>query len=435
MDQKPDFSKTSSKLFHNIKNNVIMTFFKIRLLMRMTSAGLRMINRIVPKKDRQVIFQSVPDFSGNPKFFYEYLKSKPLENEYDPIWITEEENIAIWLNQNGIRAYSRKDFRWLIIFLRSRYIVVSHGNYSTIKASNQILVDLWHGMPLKAMGFVDNGETKESLVNFKRSSDSKDILIATSKNIKNALVSCFYIDPRKVYVTGQPRNDKLFSDGSRELLEHLTKTEIHKYSKVVLFAPTFRVWSKINRVEGRSQIQNLFGFEDYSTQKFQDFICQKRILFLLKLHPFEEEYVLSHYQLPRNIVLIKSGFLQENFADLYEILGAVDILITDYSSIYFDFLLLNRPILFVPTDVKDYTRNRGFVLEPYNFWTPGPKATTFNDFLRELTKCIDDPEYYQSERTVINNLINTYQDGGSCKRVFDVVEKLGSRVTVGNRNY
>lgn len=65
--------------------------------------------------------------------------------------------------------------------------------------------------------------------------------------------------------------------------------------------------------------------------------------------------------------------------DFYNILNAVDILITDYSSIYFDFLLLDRPIIFTPIDYEEYKHNRGFLLEPFDFWAPGDKCFCYED--------------------------------------------------------
>lgn len=399
--------------------------FGRHLLNGLIYPGLRILNRIIPKKRNQILFTSDPDFSDNSRAFFEYLNSNNIGNEYNLVWISRDEKVAARLNKRDIQAYSQKNIRWLICLFRSRYIVGCHGTYSTIKARNQIFIELWHGMPLKAVGFVDSLETKNSLANLKKVSDAKDILISTSKTTKNALISCFYMDPRKVYITGQPRNDNLYTKDARSILSDLIKRDLSQYRKIVLFTPTFRVWSEKNRIEVHTRKNNLFNFDDYFAQEFQHFIEENNLLFLLKLHPYEEEYVLSRFQPQDNVVVITSSCLQEKFIDLYHILGAVDVLITDYSSIYFDFLLLNRSILFVPTDLEEYCHSRGFAMEPYDFWTPGPKATTFRDFLRELKRCIDDPTYYESERRVVNDLINQYQDGNSCKRVLEVMRELG----------
>ena len=98
-------------------------------------------------------------------------------------------------------------------------------------------------------------------------------------------------------------------------------------------------------------------------------------------------------------------------------------MITDYSSVYFDFLLLDRPIIFIPFDIKEYSK-RGFALEPYDFWTPGPKVYSLNELIKELKVFINNPEYYNKERKTVNHLVNTYKDGKSCERVWNLIEKL-----------
>jgi CDP-glycerol glycerophosphotransferase (TagB/SpsB family) len=159
---------------------------------------------------------------------------------------------------------------------------------------------------------------------------------------------------------------------------------------------------------------------------FNEFLKNNNLLFVLKLHPFEEKYWLSQdifKELNGNIVILKTGHLTGQLISIYEVLKDFDILITDYSSIYFDFLLLNKPIIFLPLDLEQYTKTRGFSLEPYDFWAPGPKATTIEELIDEIQKCIADPTYYEKERKTINNLINQFQDGCSCERVWAQIQR------------
>jgi len=110
--------------------------------------------------------------------------------------------------------------------------------------------------------------------------------------------------------------------------------------------------------------------------------------------------------------------------DLYQVLPYTDVLITDYSSIYFDYLLLDKPIIFTPSDIEDYSRNRGLLLEPYDYWTPGPKCYDQDTLQYEISKSINDCEYYQRERLELKNIFHKYQDGKSTKRVTQFIERL-----------
>lgn len=125
--------------------------------------------------------------------------------------------------------------------------------------------------------------------------------------------------------------------------------------------------------------------------------------------------------LPENIRILTAAELQRSSVDLYEILRAFDALITDYSSVYFDYLLLERPILFMVPDLETYQRVRGFSLEPIEFWMPGPKAGNVGDLVRELERLLDDKHYWQHERETVNKLVNSYRDAGSSERVCQAI--------------
>ncbi|NMC62356.1 MAG: glycosyl transferase, partial [SAR324 cluster bacterium] len=162
---------------------------------------------------------------------------------------------------------------------------------------------------------------------------------------------------------------------------------------------------------------------------FKDFLISNDIVFICKLHPFEEKLFVGKFSGNHNrFLLISNKTLVENDIDLYRLIGSVDLLITDYSSVYFDYLLLNKPMVFTPTDLEEYEKKRGFLLEPYGFWTPGPKATNQQQLQDEILRSLEDPDYYRKERETINNIINHYKDDRSCERVTQLImEKLNRK--------
>lgn len=375
---------------------------------------LRILNIITPKKHNRILFASIPDYSDNAKALYEYTTMNQTYQQYDVVWLVSDPEILQTLTRKGVKAYFEKSIRGLYSIFRAKYIIGTHNHYSRIKVRNQYLVNLWHGVPLKAMGYADGLETEGALNDFRRGGEADNILIATSEIAKNALITSFLIDPRKVVITGQPRNDYLFITHKEEKLAELLNKDVSKYSRLLLYMPTFRVG--YGRVEGTTKHLDVL-----KSEVFNKFLSDNNILFVLKLHPFEEKYWLSQdnfKQYNTNIAILKTECLTTHLVCIYELLKDFDILITDYSSIYFDFLLLNRPIIFLPLDLEEYAQTRGFLLEPYDFWTPGPKATTVERLIEEIQKCISDPAYYERERNTVNNLINHYQDGGSCERVW-----------------
>lgn len=382
--------------------------------------GLRTLNTIIPKKNNQILFASIPDYSDNAKALYKYIIANHIHQQYDLIWLVNDPETLQLLTQRGVKAHLERSFHGLCSLFRSKYVIGTHNHYCGIKAKNQYLVNLWHGVPLKTLGYLKCLETEEALKAIKKGGEADDILIATSSVVRNALVTSFLIDPRKVVITGQPRNDYLFVTSEEQRLAKLLNRDLSRYDKLILYMPTFRV--DHSRVEGTTR-----HLDFLRSELFNKFLKDNNILFVLKLHPFEEKYWLSQdgfNQCNGNIVILKTEHLTTNLSTIYEVLKDFDILITDYSSIYFDFLLLNRPIIFLPLDLEEYAKTRGFLLEPYDFWAPGPKATTVEMLIDEIQKCISDPTYYEKERITVNNLINQFQDGNSCERVWKEILRM-----------
>ncbi len=339
-------------------------------------------------------------------------------DQFELIWIIKERKNLHNLKEIGIKAFYERDFFGIFYILRSKFIIGTHSDYCSIKSNNQYLIDLWHGMPLKAMGFSDNLETPHTLKSIYQVGKSDNFLIASSRIMKNALIASFLIDPRKVIITGQPRNDKLFLQNENKILNNININTTN-YNTLILFAPTFRSWG--NRVEGIPEYLKIF-----ESNKFINFLKEKKILLILKLHPYDEEIIQKQLIIRDydNINLITNDILEKNFLDIYDILSNFDILITDYSSIFFDFLLLNKPLIFYSPDIDQYSSIRGFLLEPYDFWTPGPKVKDIDCLIEEITKSIMIPGYYKYERNIINSIVNKYTDGKSCERVWKFIETV-----------
>lgn len=384
----------------------------------------RFINRLIPKNENLILFESVPDFADNANAMFHYLNNNPeIKAKYSLVWLMNDEKMLKQFQKKGIKAFPKYNLKGIINLIRSKYLFVTHNENGNLKSNNQNLINLWHGMPLKSMGFFKESESNTRLKFLKSSFKSNDFLISTSIIMKSAFASSFQIDPRKVHITGQPRNDKLFYN-VKSNISTLFKVDLSKYDKIVLFCPTFRSSTSTANNSVLEKKKNIFDFRDFDEKHFCNFLKKKNILLILTFHPFDEKYYISEFNenfKQDNIILLTKEMLKKRFFDLYDILGAIDILITDYSSVYFDFLLLDRPIIFTPTDFNQYSEERGFLFEPYDFWAPGPKVKSYKNFIKEIQKCVDNPRYYKNERKIVNDIVNHYQDDKSCKRVYDLV--------------
>ena len=148
----------------------------------------------------------------------------------------------------------------------------------------------------------------------------------------------------------------------------------------------------------------------------------KNALLICKPHP-NDEGVFSTYNGERIHVVLNDDLRRENVT-LYDFLNTVDILITDYSSIYFDYLLLNRPIIFHMPDLEEYREKRGFILDPLEEWIPGDVSISDNELVYALMDAIDRPEKWEEDRVRLRRLLFKHTDGKSSERVCDLVLRL-----------
>jgi CDP-glycerol glycerophosphotransferase (TagB/SpsB family) len=124
------------------------------------------------------------------------------------------------------------------------------------------------------------------------------------------------------------------------------------------------------------------------------------------------------------IFFIDESLLASHKFDLYELLSSADVLITDYSSVYFDFLLLDKPIVFVRTDRSSYQSNRGFLVEPDGYWSPGLCSYTQEDIEYNILLSIDQPYKFSEERLNLSRSVHAFQDNESSGRVKCLLDKM-----------
>lgn len=316
-------------------------------------------------------------------------------------------------SSNGRLAKFKSVFKKYWSVFRSKLVITTHGFYRL--RSDTTMLNLWHGVPIKSMSLMH--KTKNDAIGL----IDDDYFLSTSPFFNTIMNACIGITVDKYYIAGYPRNDYLFKENGLTNLNYLLETKLQ--GKIVLYMPTYR------SVDSRGETnKTLFGYPDFDMNRFRTFLSENDITFLVKLHPNDEQLILGN--IPDNVndrvILIKSDDLEKKKMDLYKIINAVDLLITDYSSIYFDFLLLDRPIIFTPMDLDEYRSNPGLLLEPYEFWTPGYKCLNQSDLQEKILLELRDGGSYGKERSVIKNIVHKYQDAYSTKRVLDLIHEIMS---------
>jgi len=368
------------------------------LIYKILDIFLKLLVIIIPVKKNKILFLSKVSTGSNTT-----IVAARIKEERPELTIVEMDR---GYKFEGIRTWLKEKIRLYYHALTSKIIVTTHG--PLIKTHKNININLWHAFPTKKTGLMLDD------ISVRRIQNSTDYFLSYSTFSSVLLNSRNGIKGSKYIELGSPRNDYLF-ENNRHKFNYLDK---YRGSKIVYYLPTYREQEHEIKFPSKYLRFPLFNFE-----KFNNFLRDNGINFIVKFHPKEEHKMLNSIDFAKysNIILLKEEYLDEGFTDFYEILPHSDILITDYLSIYADYLLLDKPMIFTPTDIEEYNQDRGLLLEPYEFWRPGPICMRQENLQEELLKCLNDNNYYEKEREIIKMIFHKYDDGKSTERVIDFI--------------
>lgn len=326
----------------NYVYNIINIFLKILI--------------IFPKNKKIWIFGAWhgDKYADNSRYFYEYLKNNDISQKIKLIWITKNKKLIKKLdNKNEI--YFNNSLKGIWYRLRAGIIFYTNGmqDFGNIDLSaGSYKVALWHGMPLKKMYFASNKFEQSKVIKLTRilknkfySKVDRNLTIATSNECKEKLKECFsFCKNNKFIISGQPRNDILINKNINFSLENVIETDnnLNKFSKIITYMPTYRNIEKLKK-EQIKRIETLL-----QDRKLQKFLKENNILFIVKLH-----YLM---ELDKNLSSENIIFLNDSKVECTQkLLKLTDILITDYSSVFIDFVLQEeKNTIFYGYDSKEY---------------------------------------------------------------------------------
>jgi CDP-glycerol glycerophosphotransferase (TagB/SpsB family) len=309
------------------------------------------------------------------------------------------------INMSGIKAnklYSCWGF-WKLA--TSKFVVQDQGDcLEPLKylSKKQKKIQMWHGIPMKKLNH---------LVGMKY-----DWMISTSKfvnetSLKDVITADEYSD------LGYPRNDLLLKEhDDLDLIlcdlkiYNLAKNSFGSDKKIVVYMPTHRE-SATSIGQATTPLLPL-NLEDLDT-----FCVKNSIIFILKLHPFVMQFQ-KDFDSPKGFTNV---YFHSTQGDIYPILKYTDLLVTDYSSIYFDFLLLDRPIVFYDYDYEEYSSNMGGFFYNYDENAPGIKVKTQSDVQEAILQSLNEEDSFAEQRKLVSNRFHTYQDTHSSNRIIDSI--------------
>lgn len=300
-------------------------------------------------EDRVILYEAYhgKSFTCNPlAIFLAFEKRTDFDQFLHIIVVNEKDSFVDALpKRKNIKFVAVDNDLYLRYLATAKYLINNTSfPYYFIKREGQVYVNTWHGTPLKTLGRDIKQAGMTDHMNIQRNLLQTDILVSPNQFTYEKLLSShdiYEIFPGWVADIGYPRVDRTLAASSKDLLSQLGVTS---GTKVILYAPTWR---------------GTVGNEaDMSEQLLQDVLHLKRELgsdytVLLKSHYFTFKYFEENQ---------KQKLCVPNGMDTNLLLSAVDILITDYSSIFFDFLPTGRSVIFYGDDIEQYSHERGFYL-------------------------------------------------------------------------
>lgn len=311
--------------------------------------------------------------------------------------------------------------------LKSR-VTVSGFNTFTHYPKFTYNIDVGHGdVVFKACGLMDKKNKQFAFTPEEYQSIDKICVIS---NMTMLIKSSFSAIPEDKYdITGNPRTDILLLENGRKNLQKLLGISLEN-KKIIFNMPTFHVHENTNTASGSRELDDSIKIKNFDYEDFNKFLDENNMICISKVHHGEERTITSKTKGRKldNMIFISNEDLDKAQLDLYEILNAADMLITDYSSIYGDFLFMDKPTIFVNTDIDIYEKERGIVLQPYDFWAAGPKVNNQVELTKEIINCSNDTSYYKKERNTIRDIFYYYKDGKSSIRVWESIDNVINKI-------
>ncbi len=360
-----------------------------------------------------IVLNGEGDTCENAEALGKYIAENHYFNKYRLVWLCEHperfqgSSREIYLNRRTpMTALSL----WAVVKYyfyvgRAKYIIYENQIVHKLRME-QVSVYLNHGSPpIKATKGVI---TLPPNLNYAISPSAFSTAIISEQ---------YSVNRERILECGSPRTDILFSEGSKEREQQWKeKMKADTYHKIILWVPTFRQRKNTNRVDTAKDF--LFGIPSIHSggdlAQLMDALRKYNILIIYKPHFLQD---LNHLKVnsAENFIIMTQNDLESWQATIYDIMKIADAMVTDYSTIGFDFMLLDRPIGYTIDDMKDY--KLGFSVPNAMELMPGMKIENIDGLKDFIGSVANGRDEFAEERGRVSRLVHDYPDGNNCRRL------------------
>lgn len=350
-----------------------------------------------------IVFESEPDLSDNTKAVFDEMLRRGLNKKYKFIWWVRQvhEGLPEFPNTYYLDRATRKNdwlLTWVIFRAKCR---ICCNKFPTTSLKTKKTFYLTHGTALK------------SLRNYYNLPDRVQYVCVASEAVKEMMAWELRGNISDFYALGYPRNDIL----------HAAKRDLHEmlegeFQKVIVWYPTFRQHKNGMKTSAANALPVLHDAQ--AAIRLNEVAKENGVLIVVKPHFAQDISYISDHKLS-NIRFIDDNFFAKNDITSYEFVGSCDAMITDYSSIYFDYLLCDKPVAVIWEDIEDYRKNPGFALDPEVYMKGAEKIYNLEEYAAFIRNVAEERDCLARERQEICSLVNYAADGKNAQRVTDFI--------------
>lgn len=376
----------------------------------------------IPIRNHHIFYES---FSGlgvldNPRAIFLQILKDPALKYFVHVWSVADmemakDNMKEFENLPNVKFVQRESEDYYRYLASSKYLISnSTFGYFFTKRPEQVYINTWHGVPTKYMGYEHTAERVENARGPARNFLAADYLLSANEFMTDIMYRRAYkldgLFNGKVLEVGYPRNDLLINADKEKVYQKLQDAGLATDKKIILYAPTWK-GQLYNQLD-----YNVDEFKE-TVKKFTENIDNSEYVIYLRVHYFL-------YKILANDPALKD-ILVPFTIDTNELLSVVDILISDYSSIVFDFLITKRPIIFYVPDLKEYENGRGLYIPTETL--PGLVSSSLDEVASSLDAiCKNREEYVEFYSPMWKEMADWCiynEDGMAAKRFVNIVFK------------
>lgn len=404
------------------KHNVFMRELMYKIKYKKDTHNYMKYYKKYNVNDKLCVFEAFNGrkYCDSPKAIYLEMLNNKKYSDYKFVWaFTNPDDFKFLEKNKNTKVVKYNSEEYMKTYASAKYFFTpSRLPDYIIPKENQVYVQFWHGTPLKRLGFdiLVKGKnalntTKEWSRKYEYDASRYTYMVSPSKFTTEKYISAFNLKKlnkdKCILETGYPRNDALFKFDDKYVEKLKKELKLPKDKKIILYAPT---WRDDQYKPGTGYTYSLGLDFDNFKEKFGD------------------EYIIlfrTHYLVASSIDLSKyEGFIFDvsNYSDINDLYILSDMIITDYSSVFFDYANLKRPMLFYMYDLSDYKNNmRDFYFDLDLL--PGPIVEKEEDLYKEIKNINKYWDKYKNKYEKFNEKFNYLDDENSSKRVLEEIIK------------